>query len=79
MAAPPLGDGPFWLGMNGVLGMEGDDLPEDLLRPLRQNWVTTPGWSLRHHNKETDVLRTNLTKTARWLLPPLAFSLAGCG
>jgi len=25
------------------------------------------------------VLRTNLTKTARWLLPLLAFSLAGCG
>jgi len=25
------------------------------------------------------VLRTSLTKTARWLLPLLAFSLAGCG
>ncbi|MDA6077655.1 hypothetical protein O0544_18950 [Edwardsiella anguillarum] len=25
------------------------------------------------------MLRTNLTKTARWLLPLLAFSLAGCG
>jgi len=25
------------------------------------------------------VLRTNLTKTARWLLPLLAFTLAGCG
>ncbi|MFP1867440.1 type VI secretion system lipoprotein TssJ [Lonsdalea quercina] len=25
------------------------------------------------------MLRTNLTKTSRWLLPLLAFSLAGCG
>jgi type VI secretion system protein ImpH len=23
LAAPPLGEGPFWLGMNGVLGAEG--------------------------------------------------------
>ncbi|MCQ4443307.1 type VI secretion system baseplate subunit TssG [Enterobacter cloacae] len=30
LAAPPLGNGPFWLGMNGVLGVEGDDLPEDI-------------------------------------------------
>lgn len=27
---PPLGEGPFWLGMNGVLGVEGDDLPDDI-------------------------------------------------
>lgn len=30
MAAPPLGDGPFWLGMNGVLGVERDNLPDDI-------------------------------------------------
>lgn len=30
LAVPPLGEGPFWLGMNGVLGVEGDDLPEDI-------------------------------------------------
>lgn len=49
------------------------------LGSLPVNWVTTPGWSLRNYNKETDVLRTSLTKTARWLLPLLAFSLTGCG
>jgi type VI secretion system protein ImpH len=30
LAAPPLGDGPFWLGMNGVLGVERDNLPDDI-------------------------------------------------
>ncbi|MFH8135210.1 type VI secretion system baseplate subunit TssG [Pantoea osteomyelitidis] len=30
LAVPPLGEGPFWLGMNGVLGAEGDDLPDDI-------------------------------------------------
>ena len=30
LAAPPLGEGPFWLGMNGVLGAEGEDLPGDI-------------------------------------------------
>ena len=30
LAAPPLGEGPFWLGMNGVLGVEDDGLPDDI-------------------------------------------------
>lgn len=30
LAPPPLGEGPFWLGMNGVLGAEGEDLPADI-------------------------------------------------
>ena len=30
LAAPPLGEGPFWLGMNGVLGVEGGNLSEDI-------------------------------------------------
>ncbi|MDZ7280033.1 type VI secretion system baseplate subunit TssG [Pantoea eucrina] len=30
LGAPPLGDGPFWLGMNGVLGVEGEGLPDDI-------------------------------------------------
>jgi type VI secretion system protein ImpH len=30
LAVPPLGEGPFWLGMNGVLGAEGDALAEDI-------------------------------------------------
>jgi len=30
LAAPPLGEGPFWLGMNGVLGVEGDGLPDGI-------------------------------------------------
>lgn len=30
LAVPTLGDGPFWLGMNGVLGAEGDDLADDI-------------------------------------------------
>jgi predicted component of type VI protein secretion system len=55
LAAPPLGEGPFWLGMNGVLGAEDEGLRTISRRPLRQNWVITPGWSPRHHNKETDV------------------------
>jgi type VI secretion system protein VasD len=65
--------------MNGVLGAEDDSLLMTFLKPLRQNWAITPGWSPRNHNKETDVLRTNLTKTARWLLPLWRFSLTGCG
>lgn len=30
LAAPPLGEGLFWLGMNGVLGIESDELPDDI-------------------------------------------------
>lgn len=30
LAAPPLGEGPFWLGMNGVLGAEDEALPKDI-------------------------------------------------
>lgn len=30
LAAPPLGENPFWLGMNGVLGAEADSLPDDI-------------------------------------------------
>ena len=30
LAAPPLGEGLFWLGMNGVLGVGEDSLPEDI-------------------------------------------------
>ncbi len=30
LSVPPLDDSPFWLGMNGVLGVEGDHLPEDI-------------------------------------------------
>lgn len=30
LAAPPLGEGPFWLGMNGVLGAEDEGLPDDI-------------------------------------------------
>ncbi len=30
LAVPPLGEGPLWLGMNGVLGAEGDELADDI-------------------------------------------------
>lgn len=30
LPVPPLGDAPFWLGMSGVLGVEGDDIPDDV-------------------------------------------------
>lgn len=30
LAVPPLGDGPFWLGMNGVLGAEDETLPKEI-------------------------------------------------
>lgn len=30
LVAPPLGEGSFWLGMNGVLGMYTDDIPDDI-------------------------------------------------
>ena len=30
LAAPPLGENPFWLGLNGVLGVEADSLPDDI-------------------------------------------------
>ncbi len=30
LAAPPLGEGPFWLGMNGVLGAEDENLADDI-------------------------------------------------
>lgn len=49
------------------------------LKSLRQNWAITAGWSPRNHNKETDVSRTNLTKTARWMIPLMALILTGCG
>jgi len=32
LAAPPLGEGPFWLGMNGVLGVEEGKLADDIPR-----------------------------------------------
>lgn len=30
LPAPPLGEAPLWLGMNGVLGADGDRVPDDL-------------------------------------------------
>ncbi|HIE1454045.1 type VI secretion system baseplate subunit TssG [Serratia marcescens] len=30
LALPPLGEGPFWLGMNGVLGADESELPDDI-------------------------------------------------
>jgi type VI secretion system protein ImpH len=30
LPVPPLGDAPFWLGMNGVLGVEGEVVPDDV-------------------------------------------------
>ncbi|MCL6742523.1 type VI secretion system baseplate subunit TssG [Kosakonia sp. R1.Fl] len=30
LAFMPLGEGSFWLGINGVLGVEGDELPDDI-------------------------------------------------
>lgn len=30
LTVPPLGEGPFWLGMNGVLGIDGEVLPDDI-------------------------------------------------
>lgn len=30
LAVPPLGENPFWLGMNGVLGAEDDSHPDDI-------------------------------------------------
>ncbi|WNN43181.1 type VI secretion system baseplate subunit TssG [Winslowiella toletana] len=30
LAVPPLGDAPFWLGMNGVLGIEEESMPDDI-------------------------------------------------
>ncbi|HAS1472211.1 TPA: type VI secretion system baseplate subunit TssG [Enterobacter bugandensis] len=30
LALPPLGESPFWLGMNGVLGVEGDTLSDEI-------------------------------------------------
>ncbi|MGB8926749.1 MAG: type VI secretion system baseplate subunit TssG [Pantoea agglomerans] len=30
LTVPPLGEGPFWLGMNGVLGAEGYELQDDI-------------------------------------------------
>lgn len=40
LAAPPLGEGAFWLGMNGVLGAEGDELPDD----IPQSFTTELGY-----------------------------------
>jgi type VI secretion system protein ImpH len=45
LAAPPLGEGRFWLGMNGVLGAEDEYLLTISRRPLRRNWAITPGCS----------------------------------
>jgi predicted component of type VI protein secretion system len=36
LAAPPLGEGPFWLGMNGVLGAEEEGSRTISRRPLRR-------------------------------------------
>lgn len=30
LPVPPLGEAPFWLGMSGVLGMEGKKIPDDI-------------------------------------------------
>ncbi len=30
LAVPPLGEGPFWLGMNGVLGADKDEIADDI-------------------------------------------------
>ncbi|PVZ79400.1 type VI secretion system baseplate subunit TssG [Serratia sp. S1B] len=30
LRVPPLGDAPFWLGMSGVLGVEGETVPDDI-------------------------------------------------
>lgn len=30
LTVPSLGDAPFWLGMNGVLGAENDEIPDDI-------------------------------------------------
>jgi type VI secretion system protein VasD len=79
LAVPPLGEGTFWLGMNGVLGAGEGRLQTISRRRLRRNWVTTPDFNLQYHYKETDVLRTSLIKPARWLPVLLAFSLTGCG
>jgi hypothetical protein len=43
--------------MNGVLGAE-DSLPDDIPETFTTELGYYPGWSLRNHNKETDVLRT---------------------
>ncbi len=40
LGAPPLGEGPFWLGMNGVLGAESEDLPDD----IPKNFTTELGY-----------------------------------
>lgn len=40
LAVPPLGDGPFWLGMNGVLGAEEGESPDD----IPPTFTTEPGY-----------------------------------
>ncbi len=75
LAVPPLGDEPFWLGMNGVLGV--GESEGDIPQTLPPSWVPIP-CSLPPFYKETDVLRISLTKTA-CLLPLLALCLSGCG
>jgi hypothetical protein len=65
--------------MNGVLGAEDEYLLDDIPQTFTTELGYYTGLQPQHHNKETDVLRTNLIKTSRWLLPLLAFSLAGCG
>src|SRR6478609_9305505 len=49
------------------------------LRPLQRNLAITQACNLQNHNKETDVLRTNLIKPTCWLPALLALSLTGCG
>ena len=40
LAAPPLGEGPFWLGTNGVLGAEDESLSDD----IPQTFTTVVGY-----------------------------------
>lgn len=40
LAVPPLGDAPFWLGMNGVLGAEDSTFPDD----MPQSFTTELGY-----------------------------------
>jgi hypothetical protein len=50
--------------MNGVLGAEGDELPDDIPETFTTELGYYSGLQPQYHNKETDVLRTSLTKPA---------------
>ena len=79
LAVPPLGDEPFWLGMNGgAWAWVRARVRTIFLRPLPPSWVPIRACSLPPFYKETNVLRISLTKTA-CLLPLLALCLSGCG